>query len=114
MANSGSSGGGGGWRFVAVGLFVAALAAGYFVYRAARGTSGEFTYHPSTSPATQPTPDAQTRVSTSKPAPETHPTTTFVDVVRAAYPKYSATQPLAVPLRELSEAARIVLKDRVY
>lgn len=109
-----SSGGGGGWRFIAVGLLVAALAGGYFVYRAARGISGEFTYHAATSPSTKPAPTPQTRVSTSKPAPETHPTTTFVDVVRAAYPKYAATQPLTVPLRELSEAARIVLKDPVF
>jgi len=36
-----------------------------------------------------------------------------MDVVRASYPAFPTTQPLAVPL-DLSQAARIVLKDPLY
>jgi hypothetical protein len=112
---SGRGASGGAWRFIAVGLLVAAVAGGYIVYRAARGRNTTVTYHPSTAPASRPA-DAQTRESTSKPADDEpdRPTTTFVQVVRATYPKYTTTRPLDIPLRELSEAARITLKDPVY
>jgi len=54
-----------------------------------------------------------------KPAPATTPAatapvaSTYIDVVRALYPRVGATQPLGVPL-ELNDAAHLVLKEPVY
>ena len=99
------------WRFVLAGLAVAAAAGGYLAFRAARGTDRPMTYQPSTGPATQAaTAPAATRPTT-KPKP---PTTSFIDVVRATYPNYTTTRPLMLPVRDLAEAARIVLTDPVY
>jgi hypothetical protein len=102
----------GAWRFLAAALLVAAVAGGYFAYRSSRGSLGKFTYRPTTSPATQPDQGSQTQPATSPVI--RRPTTTFIDVVRATYPKYTATQPLDQPVRELDEAARILLSDPVY
>jgi hypothetical protein len=51
----------------------------------------------------------------SKPAPLPEPkyVATFMDVVRSAFPAFPATAPLAMPLN-LSEAARLIIKDPVY
>jgi hypothetical protein len=112
--DSKSTGGGGGspWRFVVVGLAVAALAGGYLAYRAARGTEGPAAYRPSTEPTTQTQP--ATKEAATRPVADQHPTTTFIDVVRAMYPKFASTKPLDLPLRELTDAARIVVSDPVY
>ena len=68
---------------------------------------------PVTAPAT--TAAATAPAPATKPAkpPEPRYAKTFMDVVRDAYPAFPATQPLAVPLN-LSESARLVLKDPVY
>ena len=60
-------------------------------------------------PPTQP-------VATSKPAPvsqEKPPAKTYMDVIRTEFRSLPTTQPLAVPL-DLSQAARMVLKDPIY
>jgi hypothetical protein len=112
-SDGGNRGGGASaWRFVAAGLAVAALAGGYLAYRAARGTEGPATYHASTEPAAQSQP--ATSQPSSAPLAEPHPTTTFIDVVRAMYPRFASTKPLDLPLRELADAARIVMADPVY
>lgn len=108
------TGTGSAWRFIAAGLAVAALAGGYLAYRAARGTEGPAGYRPSTAPASQPAPASREATAAVAAVPETHPTTTFIDVVRAMYPKFSSTKPLDLPLRELTDAARIVMTDPVY
>lgn len=100
----------GAWGFVLAGLVLAAAAGGYLAFRAARGTDRPVTYQPSTAPLTQPATAPDTQPVT-KPKP---PTTTFIDVVRAVYPSYTTTQPLVLPVRDLGEAARIVLSDPVY
>jgi hypothetical protein len=110
--DTGSSGGST-WRFVAAGLAVAALAGGYLAYRAARGTEGPAGYRSSTTPSTQPDPTSRETPSTA-PLAEQHPTTTFIDVVRAMYPTFASTKPLDLPVRELTDAARIVMTDPVY
>src|SRR5579859_2046200 len=56
--------------------------------------------HPSSAPSTTPSEDS-------------HPHTAYMDVVRASYPAFPTTQPLAVPL-DLSQAARLVLTDPIY
>ena len=89
---------------MAVGLAVAALAGGYLAFRAARGTEGPATYRPASEPTTTQTQPA-TKEATTSPVAEQHPTTTFIDVVRAMYPKFASTKPLELPLRELSDAA---------
>lgn len=105
-----ADGGRGGWRFVLVTLLVAAAAGGYLAYRAAHRNDRPVTYQPSTGPATQATTLPDTRPTT-KPKP---PTTTFIDVVRSVYPSYTTTQPHVLPVRDLGEAARILLNDPVY
>src|SRR5437867_3168766 len=59
---------------------------------------------PTTAPATQ----ASTR-----PASRPAPTTSYVDVIRAAYPKFPATQPLGFPV-DLIDAGHYVLADPIY
>ena len=61
-----------------------------------------------TAPETNPTSAPST-----SPSDDHHPDTAYMDVVRATYPTFPTTQPLAVPL-DLSQAARIVLNDPVY
>ena len=101
----------GAWRFVLAGLLVAAAAGGYLAFRAASGTDRPVTYQPSTAPNSRPATTAPDTRPAAKPKP---PTTTFIDVVRAVYPDYTTTQPLVLPVRDLGEAARIVLRDPVY
>ncbi len=108
MANSGR----GAWPFLAAGLLVAAAAGGYLAYRAARGTAGTFTYLPATLPASRAASTADVPLAT-KPVIR-QPTTTFIDVVRAAHPKYTTTRPLDVPVRDLAEAARILIHHPLY
>ena len=108
MANSAR----GVWGFIAAGLLVAAAAGGYLAYRAARGTAGSYEYAATTAPVTQP---ATSESPQTKPAPpKPRPTTTFIDVIRAGHPHYAATRPLAFPVRDLAEGARIILRDPVY
>src|SRR5262249_4773889 len=58
---------------------------------------------PATAPATQ----------AAAPATKPKPTTSYADVVRAAYPAYPATQPLGVPV-DYGDAGHFVIPDPVY
>src|SRR5688572_7993988 len=113
MANSGR---GAGW-FVAAGLLVAAVFGGYVAYRSARGPAGSYTYRPTTTPATTQTAtddDPGTRPATKPAKPPRGPTTTFIDVVRTAFPRYATSQPLLKPVGDFFDGARITLTDPVY
>jgi hypothetical protein len=99
------------WWFLLAALLLAAGAGGYLAFRAARGTDRPMTYQPSTAPSTRPATTSISTRPTTRPKP---PTTSFIDVVRAVYPTYTTTRPLALPVRDLAEAARIVLTDPIY
>jgi hypothetical protein len=58
---------------------------------------------PTSRPATQ---------ASTKPARKP-PTTTFAEIIRAAYPKFPATQPLVVPV-DLPDAGHFVLSEPIY
>src|SRR5438552_14364759 len=62
---------------------------------------------PAPAPTTVPATQASTRPA--KPAP----TTSYVDVVRASYPAYPATQPLVVPV-DYGDAGHFILPEPVY
>src|SRR5215212_1403406 len=59
---------------------------------------------PAPAPATQ---------SSTAPATRRAPTTSYVDVIRASYPKLPATQPLGVPV-EMEYAGHWILPDPIY
>lgn len=98
---------------IAVALAVVVGVVLYTVHaRSRRPTLDERTVapNPSTPPTEKTTTTAPTRPSTpDKPKFET----TYVDVVRAAFPSLPTTQPLAFPL-ELNQAARLVMKDPIF
>jgi hypothetical protein len=105
-------GGGGAVGFFAAGLLLLAAAGGYLAYRAAHRTGSTNDYHATTRPAVSTQPSTRdTEKPATKPKP---PTTQFLDVVHAMYPTYAATQPLDSPVREISDAARVLLTDPVY
>ena len=62
-------------------------------------------------PATQPS--AQTPITPPPHPAEPKATATYLQVVRAAYPDFPATQPLDVPL-DLAQAAHLLVHDPVY
>ena len=91
-------------QWVVIGLVAAGLVAtGVFFAVNARNPQKR-TILPTSKPATLPaTPPV---VQKTKPAD-------YMDVVRAAYPNFPTTQPLAIPL-SMSEAAKIILTDPLY
>jgi hypothetical protein len=70
---------------------------------AAAGCKREVPPPPTTAPATQ---------ASTKPARKP-PTTSYVEIIRAAYPKFPATQPLSVPV-DLPDAGHFVLSEPIY
>ncbi|HZL36722.1 MAG TPA: hypothetical protein VFC78_15490, partial [Tepidisphaeraceae bacterium] len=64
-------------------------------------------------PVVKPAPAKPARPATRAAAAKPKFSRAYMDVIRAAYPGFPATQPLGVPL-ELSQAAHILLHDQVY
>jgi hypothetical protein len=96
-------------RRAAVALAIIIVAAAIALWRAGRerkaptAASRPITTAPTSAPATQ-------AVATTKPAAGSR---TWLDLVRAAYPAYPATQPLDLP-SDLSDAAHVVISDPIY
>lgn len=94
---------------ILAGIAIAAVVLGYRLYR--RPGVPQTASAPVTLPATRPAP--ATGPSTRPGKTELRPPASYLDVVRADYPQLPTTQPLAFPL-ELSQSARLRLKDPVY
>lgn len=77
-----------------------------------RGNQHSAAGGPATAPVTTQAGTA-TSPATQAAAPEPPPTTQYIDVVKKAYPRLPATQPLGVPVG-LSDAARFILNRPVY
>jgi hypothetical protein len=78
-----------------------------FVRRPSRPVVVDANYPPATQPATHPAPPAPI----APPIPKA--TGSYLQVVRAAYPDFPATQPLDFPL-DLAQAAHLVVHDPIY
>lgn len=84
-----------------------ALAAGSFIWiNSHKPGERPVAYVPATAPSL-PTTHAVTT------APVAAPPSTFIDIVKAAYPKLPATRPMATAL-PLADAARLVLSEPIY
>jgi hypothetical protein len=99
-------------RVIVAVLLVVLVAAGGVVFFATRPADSRNDARATTLPTSLPsTTQAATRPA---PAPKPgHPTSQYVDVVRAHHPRMPQTQPLGVPL-DLSQAARLVFPEPVY